>query len=110
MSATSIVLTGPTPTDYLGAVAGQVGVATGNFTVTPDDVFTGVVGLSDLSVLNGSAAGGTFNPPSLTFNNSSTPQTFTYTPAKVGKQHININPISVIPVTKNYGLQVITTH
>jgi len=64
--ATSYTLTGPT--------SDTIGFASGNFTVTPNGLYTGTITPSD------SGAGGTFSPTSLTFSSSSVAQTFTYTP------------------------------
>jgi hypothetical protein len=107
MAATSMILTGPTPIEYLGGIQGKVGVATGNFTVTPNDVFTGTVTMSDLSIADQTQSGGTFTPSSLTFSGTSTPQTFTYTPAKVGRQLIKIDAHPSI--TKSSDILIITT-
>jgi hypothetical protein len=71
---TSVVITGPTPAGN-GLIAAKQGTATGNFTVTPNG------SLNDTIILRDGRAGGTFTPSSLTFTNSATPQTFTYTPA-----------------------------
>jgi len=108
MSA-SVVITGPTPTASLGAVQGQVGVPTGNFTITPNEAITCTVSFSDLSLTEQTQAGGTFTPSSLTFNNSITPQTFTYTPAKIGNQLIKAS-FSDPTITKSADLWVVTTH
>jgi hypothetical protein len=81
--ATSVQFSGPSPSSD-GYIAATVGVATGNFTVTPNGLFTGVVFLSDGN------QSGTFNPSSLTFSNSSTPQTFTYTPAVASVINISL--------------------
>ncbi len=75
--ASSYTFTGPTGT--------QVSVASSNYTITPDGLYTGTITPSD----NG--AGGTFTPSSLTFSNSSTAQTFTYTPASTGTKTLSVS-------------------
>jgi hypothetical protein len=108
MSA-SVVITGPTPTASLGAVQGQVGVATGNFTITPNTAINCTVSFSDLSITDQTIGGGTFTPTSLTFSNSAVPQTFTYTPGKVGNQLMKV-AFSDTTITKSADLWVVTTH
>lgn len=112
MAATSLIISGPAPTAALGAIQGKTGTPTGNFTITPNDVWSGVIGLSDWSLQNQTMAGGTFTPSSLSWNGTSTPQTFTYTPARVGTQIMKVtsypNPgFSVL--TKSADLFVLTT-
>ncbi len=68
-AGTAYALAAPIP------ASGPVGIASGNFTVTPNGVVTVVITPSD------SGGGGTFTPSSLTFTASSVAQTFTYTPA-----------------------------
>ncbi len=75
--ATSYTFTGPTAT--------QVSVASSNYTVTPDGLYTGTITPSDNS------AGGTFTPSSLTFSDSSAAQTFTYTPASTGTKTLSVS-------------------
>lgn len=107
MAATSAITTPPASNDQIGGVLGKVGVATGNFTVTPNDVYTGVVSFSDLSIADQTTAGGTFTPTSLTFSGTSTPQTFVYTPGKIGRQRIKVDFHP--PLTKSSDSYVITT-
>ena len=64
-AATTYTLTGPT--------SGTVNVASANFTVTPNGLYTGTITPT-------STGAGTFSPTSLTWSNTSTAQTFTYTP------------------------------
>jgi hypothetical protein len=71
-----LALTGPS--------SGSVGVPSGNFIVTPSAPYTGVVTPSD------SGGGGVFSPSTLTFSNSSVPQTFTYTAASQSNFSISI--------------------
>lgn len=104
-TATSLVLTGPPYVDYLGGIKGTIGSPSANFTVTPNGNFTGTVTMSDASVAQGCVSGGTFTPSSLTFNSSSAPQTFTYTPNSHGPRIISID--SHPGVTRNSGLRLI---
>lgn len=106
--ATSVVFTGPSvPNTSNGDIAATVGIATANFTVTPNGLLTGTITPRD------GGQGGTFTPSSLTFNNSSTAQTFTYTPALTGKIKISLlqpngfNPNNVFTV--NSGPPAATT-
>lgn len=91
MAATSFILSGPIPYAPAGAVQLVVGTPSGNFTLTPNAAFTGTVALSDSDIGKGLFAGGpvgTFSPTSLTFSNSATPQTFTYTANSHGIKYI----------------------
>lgn len=76
--ATSFGFTGPT--------SGDIGVASTNFTVTPDYDYNGTVTPSD------GGAGGTFTPTSLDWssNKDTTAKTFTYTPAGAGAKTISL--------------------
>lgn len=85
---------------FTGPSSGNVGVASTNFTVDPDGLYTGTVSLSDGS------AGGTFTPTSLTFSGTNTAQTFTYTPATAGA--IVITPTASPTVTNNFSPTTIT--
>lgn len=77
-TATAYTLTGPT--------SGTVGVASSNFTVTPNGALSG----NDTVSLSDGANGGTFSPTSLSFTSgSSAAQTFTYTPASTGTKSIS---------------------
>ncbi len=69
-SSLTYTLTGPT--------SGALNAPSANFILTPGYSYTGTITLSDGS------AGGTFSSPSLTFSNSVTAQTFTYTPTIAG--------------------------
>ena len=89
-AATSYTLTAPTP------ASGQSGVASGNFTVTPNGVYTGTItpGATGIS--------GTFTPSSLTWSGTSSAKTFTFTPSATGTATISTtsspgltNPASV---------------
>jgi Bacterial Ig-like domain len=62
---------------FTGPTSGTVGVTSTNFTITPSAMTTDTVTLSG-------GAGGTFTPTSLSWNQSSSAQTFTYTPAAGG--------------------------
>jgi hypothetical protein len=96
--ATSLVITPPAQS-YAGGILGKVGQASQNFTVTPNGLYTGTVSLFDLRDQFGINDDGTFTPSTLTFINSSTPQTFTYTPSSVGNKLILIRPIPGITTT-----------
>jgi hypothetical protein len=104
--ATSLLLTGPTPTDYVGAVLGNVGGSVGPFTVTPNGLFTGTVNMSDLSVSLGTIAGGSFSPSSISFNSSAAPQSFFYTPASNGIQFIHVDSLPIL--AKSNGIRVLS--
>ncbi|MBP9774154.1 MAG: hypothetical protein KBD00_06065, partial [Candidatus Peribacteraceae bacterium] len=82
-AATSYTLTPPSIT------SGPANQPSGNFTVTPNGLFTGTVTPS-------TTGGGTFTPASLVWAGASNAQTFTYTPATVGAK--------LISVTNNGGL------
>lgn len=82
-AAKSALFAGPTVAGNSN-IAGQVGVASGNFTVTPNGLYTGTVTPWD------GGQGGTFTPSTLSFSNSATPQTFTYTPTNTGIITISI--------------------
>ena len=71
--ATSYTLSGPS--------GGQVNAASTNFTVTPNGPYTG-------TITPASTGTGTFSPTSLTWSETSAPQTFTYTPTSTaGSPH-----------------------
>lgn len=79
-NATALSLYGPS--------TGTNGVATSNFTVTPNN--SGCSGTCTVTPSD-AANGGTFTPTTLTFSAGSiTPQTFTYTPASNGTKTISI--------------------
>ncbi len=88
--ATTYTLTGPTTS--------PVGVASTNFTVTPNAlVSSAVITMSD------GAAGGTFTPTTLTFTNTSAAQTFTYTPVAGAAVTISTNNSTLTdPVSLTY--------
>jgi hypothetical protein len=67
-SATDFTITPPSP------ATGDLGVTSGNFTLTPNGLYTGTATLSD------GGAGGTFSPSSLSWSGESSGKTFTYTP------------------------------
>jgi hypothetical protein len=70
----------PNPTTYytlVGPISGNVGVISGNFTVTPNAAYTGHITITP-------SGGGLSTPIVLTFTNSSSPQTFTITPTASG--------------------------
>ena len=91
-TASSYTLTGPS-TDTISSVSGP-------YTVTPDGVYTGTITPSD------DGAGGTFTPSSLVFANSSSPQTFTYTPASTGTLSISTTSSPSITDPGNLTLNV----
>lgn len=80
-----------------GTNSGAAGVASGNFTVTPNGTITATITPSD------GGAGGTFTPSSLTFTASSAAQTFTYTPGSVSSTP-GATAVRTISVTNNGGL------
>ena len=98
VSAQSVVITGSPRTFTVGTtltltasnVSGTIGFPITGFTVTPSGPITANVTLSD------GGSGGIFTPSSLTFSNSSTPQTFTYTPSQVGTFYVQISNNSFI--------------
>ncbi len=67
--ATTFTFTGPS--------SGNINVASSNFTVTPNNPYSGTITLTP-------SGGGLSTPTVLTFSNSATPQTFTITPTSVG--------------------------
>lgn len=72
-AATAYTLTGPS--------SGKVTVASTNFTVTPNGLFTG-------TVTPASSGSGTFSPASLTWSSETVGKTFTYTPSSTaGSPH-----------------------
>lgn len=75
--ATAYTLTAP------GTPSGTAGVASGNFTLTPNGTFTGTITPSD------GGGGGTFTPSSRTWSGTSDAKTFTYTPASPGVKTIS---------------------
>ena len=68
-TATTFTITGP--------ISGSVNVASTNFTITPDNPYTGTITITP-------SGGGLSTPIVLTFSNSSSPQTFTITPTAQG--------------------------
>jgi Concanavalin A-like lectin/glucanases superfamily len=74
---------GATSYTFTGPSTAHVGVASTNFTVTPNASYSGTITPSD------AGAGGTFTPSSLSWTTSSTPKTFTYTPAVSGTPTIS---------------------
>lgn len=89
----AITLTGP--------ASGDVNSASTDFTVTPDVAINGTVTITP----SGDDIG--VSPVTLTFNNSSTPQTFTYTPTSAGvatltlTNEVGLNNSSPITYTAN---------
>jgi hypothetical protein len=70
-TATAYTVTAPTP------ASGLVNTASGNFTVQPNEAYTGTITITP-------SGGGLSTPMVLTWANSSAPQTFTITPTVVG--------------------------
>jgi hypothetical protein len=66
-----------------GPSTGAVDQASADFTVTPNSVFTGTITPND------GGAGGTFNPTSLTWSNTSGAKTFTYKASTTGARTIS---------------------
>jgi len=77
VSAATYTMSGPS--------SGIINQASGNFTVTPNGIYTGTITPSD------GGAGGTFTPTSLAFAGTSVAQTFTYTPASTGTKTISVS-------------------
>jgi hypothetical protein len=71
VTASTYTLTTPSPS------SGGVGTPSGNFTVTPNGIYTGTITLTP-------SGGGLLTPIVLTFSNSFAPQTFTITPTTAG--------------------------
>jgi hypothetical protein len=86
----------PAPFDYTltGPPSGVDGIASTNFTLTPSGTIP-----TDTVTLSDGGAGGTFAPTSLTFTSSSTPQTFTYSPAHTGTITITLTSGTSYPIT-----------
>jgi hypothetical protein len=99
LPAQSAILTGPQLTQALGAVKVQIGVPSQVFTVTPNGPYTGIITPSDSNLTLFSLNTGSFSPPSLSFSNSSTPQTFTYTATTMGYKQISISTNPFITVS-----------
>lgn len=94
VAATSIAFSGPT--------AGSVGVASTNFTVTPNGPYSGTITPSS------GGGGGTFTPGSLTWSGTSEAKTFTYTPASAGAKTITLSgaSVTVVPSSLTYTASV----
>lgn len=90
-AGTAYTLTAP------GTASGAAGVASGNFTVTPNGAVTATVTPAD------GGAGGTFTPSSLSWTSASNSQTFTYTPPSSGSTP-GTAVIRTIATTNNAGL------
>jgi hypothetical protein len=93
-AATGYTLTPPSP------AASAIGVASGNFTVTPSGTYTGTI--------TPAAAGGTFTPAALTWAGDAAPKTFTYTPAAGGAHTITCTsaPALADPVGVDYATTI----
>jgi hypothetical protein len=81
-----------------GASIGTVGVASSNFTVTPNAATTDTFTPSAIGGLTG-----TFSPTSLGFSSSATPQTFTFTPTSQSSGAIQV--ASTNGLTNSTGLR-----
>ncbi len=75
----TLTLTTPTATSFTltGPSSGLINVASTNFTITPNDVYTGTITITP-------SGGGLSSPIVKTFSGSATPQTFTITPTVAG--------------------------
>jgi lysophospholipase L1-like esterase len=67
----------PSTVTFTGPSSGSVNSASTNFTITPDNLYTGTVTITP-------SGGGLSTPTVLVFSNSATPQTFTITPTDSG--------------------------
>jgi hypothetical protein len=67
----------PTAYTFSGSASGNINTTSTNFTITPNNPYTGTITITP-------SGGGIIAPVVLTFNNSSTPQTFTITPTAAG--------------------------
>jgi lysophospholipase L1-like esterase len=67
----------PSTFTFSGPSSGSINSASTNFTVTPDNLYTGTVTITP-------SGGGLSTPTVLTFTDSATPQTFTITPTAAG--------------------------
>lgn len=78
--------------------SGPKSQVSGNFTVTPNGVYTGTITPSD------GGAGGTFSPTSLTWTAENSAKTFTYAPSTVGPRTISAtaNPLLTAPSGVTY--------
>jgi hypothetical protein len=91
-TAKSIILSNSGFVGYLQAVLLQVGTPSTPFVLTPNGYYTGTVTFSDLDPISYNILdNGSFNPTSITFNNSNTPQSFTYTANSPGSRVISVN-------------------
>ncbi|MGO8697805.1 MAG: LamG-like jellyroll fold domain-containing protein [Limisphaerales bacterium] len=94
---------------FTGPLGGDVNSASGNFTVTPDYLYTGTITITP----SGSGSTG-LSPIVLTFSNSDAPQTFTITPTVAGSITLTssndgslVNPSNLIYVSTQ--LPIVTT-
>ena len=94
------LLIAPSPPDsFSGAISTKIGSTVGPFIVQPNAPYTGIITPSDgnFDIPNATgflllpSPGSVFNPPYLFFNNSTTPQSFTYTPITNGYKPISIS-------------------
>jgi hypothetical protein len=86
--ATSFTFTGPT--------SGTVDSISTNFTVSPNGIYTG-------TITPASTGSGTFSPTSLSWDSSSSPQTFTYTPTSTSGSPHTISVSSSPTITNSSG-------
>lgn len=93
-SSLSVTVTSPaTSFSFTGPSSAISGVASSNFTVTPN----GTVGSATVTPSDG--AGGTFSPSSLSWTTSSAAKTFTYTPATSGTRTVSVSTTAGSPST-----------
>jgi hypothetical protein len=90
--ATTFTFTGPT--------TGSINAASTNFTVTPNNPYSGTITLTP-------SGGGLSTPIALVFSNSAVPQTFTITPTAVGT--VTLTPSNTGPLTNPSNLSYTVT-
>ena len=96
VSPSSISLTASSPAtsfSFTGPSSAISGVASSNFTLTPN----GVVGAATVTPSDG--ASGTFTPSTRSWSNESSAKTFTYTPASSGSKTVSVSTTSGSPST-----------
>jgi lysophospholipase L1-like esterase len=79
----------PSTFTFSGPSSGSINSASTNFTVTPDNLYTGTVTITP-------SGGGLSTPTVLTFTDSATPQTFTITPTSAGPVTLTVTNNSTL--------------
>ena len=92
------VYTPATQLGFSGPSSGTVGVASSNFMLTPDHVYTGTITPTD------HGGGGPFSPTSLTWSGDNSAKTLTYTPGSAGSKSIGVTgaTVQVVPSSLTY--------